>query len=305
MKDTTLSSAEDIARMTSELSRTDASNKVLNTQIDALKRQMGNLEQREKQARDMVKTLKQQLMKRPVISVGKTLMHKEDQWQRKIECLQSELVVTKEELRKQTHLAEQRRSKGQQELQLWEKQKRAQQSAEKLKLKLTDREQELEKIKCQLAAARQAVGRLERDKQMLEGRRRDASGHCCQSPSCPSSQPRRDESRRPAAETPETDNTEGGDEEEDNIDQAGYYGEIVGVTAVPKQWQEANNEAIKALKARIEIQQRKIVAMELEGKGSNVMSQDMEKLQERMANLESQNLRWRRETCNCSWRMTC
>lgn len=285
MKDTTLSSAEDIARMTSELSRTDASNKVLNTQIEALQRQMSNLEQREKQAREMVKTLKQQLMKRPVISVGNRTLHKEDQYQRKIESLQSELVVTKEELRKQSILADQRRSKGQQELQLWEKQKRAQQSADKLKLRLADREQELEKVKCQLAAARQAVSRLERDKHMLEGKRN--AGHCCQSPSCPSKENNKNRSR-PAAETPETDNTEG-DAEEEGV--GGYYGEIVGVTAVPKQWQEANNEAIKALKTRIEMQQRKIVAMELEGKGSNVMSLEMEKLQERMANLESQNLR--------------
>lgn len=270
--------------MTSDISRTDASNKVLNTQLEALKRQMANLEQREKQAREMVKTLKQQLMKRPVISVGKTL-HKEDQYQRKIESLQSELALTKEELRKQTNLAEQRRTKGQQELQLWEKQKRAQQCAEKLKMRLSDREQELEKVKCQLAAARQAVSRLEREKQLLEGKR-NAGGHCCQSPSCPGDRrSRNSDNRRPAAETPETE----GDEEEEEA--TGYYGEIVGVTALPKQWQESNSEVIKALKARVEVQQRKIVAMELEGKGSNVISLEVEKLQERMANVESQNLR--------------
>lgn len=287
MKDSTISSAEDLARMTSDISRTDASNKVLNTQLEALKRQMANLEQREKQAREMVKTLKQQLMKRPVISVGKTL-HKEDQYQRKIESLQSELTLTKEELRKQTNLAEQRRTKGQQELQLWEKQKRAQQSAEKLKMRLSDREQELEKVKCQLAAARQAVSRLEREKQLLEGKR-NSGGHCCQSPSCPGerrSRSRNSDNRRPAAETPETEG-----DEEDGEEVTGYYGEIVGVTALPKQWQESNNEVIKALKARVEVQQRKIVAMELEGKGSNVISLEVEKFQERMANVESQNLR--------------
>lgn len=281
MKDTTLSSAEDIARMASELSRSEASNKVLNTQIEALKRQMGNLEQREKQAREMVKTLKQQLMKRPVISVGKTL-HKEDQYQRKIEGLQSELTLTKEELRKQTHLAEQRKAKGQQELQLWEKQKRAQQSAEKLKMRLADREQELDKIKCQLAAARQAVSRMEREKQMMEGKR---NSHCCQSPSCPAQRGGKGALKgRPAAETPET-----GDDDDEDEDEGGYYGEIVGITTVPKQ--ELNTEVIKALKARIEIQQRKIVAMELEGKGTTHMAQEVEKFQERMANLESQNLR--------------
>lgn len=293
LKDTTLSSAEDMARMSSDLSRTEASNKVLTTQIEALKRQMMNLEQREKQAREMVKTLKQQLMKRPVISVSKT-MHKEDQYQRKIDSMQGELNVTKEELRKQTQLAEQRRMKGQSELQLWEKQKRAQQSAEKLKLRLAEREQELEKVKCQLGAARQLVSRMERERQLIEGRQRNNSGsHSCQSPSCPNDRGKCKEMPRRPVETPETEGDEEEDEERDQVE--GYYGEIVGVTTVPRHQQqnlqERNNEAIKALKARVEVQQRKIVAMELEGKGGGLMAQEVERMQEKIAGLESQNLR--------------
>lgn len=275
-----------MARLTSELSRSEATNKVLNTQIEAIKRQIGNLEKREKQARDLVKTLKTQLIQRPVISVGKTLQ-KEDQYQRKIETLQADLAATREELRKQTNLAEQRRSKGQQDLQLWEKHKRAQQNGDKLKVKLSEREQELEKLKCQLAVVRQTVSRLEREKQVMESKRVSGGGHSCQSASCPSQggASNKENRRRPAAETPETDQTDDDDNEEMK-----YYGEIA-VTAVPKQWQEQNNEVIKALKSRIEFQQRKIVAMELEGKGSNIISMEMEKIQERVANLESQNLR--------------
>lgn len=266
------------------MSRSEATNKVLTTQIEAIKRQIGTLEKREKQARELVKTLKTQLIQRPVISVGKTLQ-KEDNYQRKIESLQADLLATKEELRKQTNLAEQRRSKGQQELQMWEKHKRVQQSADKLKIKLSEREQELEKIKCQLAAARQTVSRLEREKQLIEAKRSSSTGHCCQSPSCPSQGLKN--TKRPAAETPETDRTDG---EEDENEEGNYYGEIA-VRAVPKQWQDQNNEVIKALKSRIETQQRKIVAMELEGKGSTIVSQEVEKFQERLANLESQNLR--------------
>lgn len=278
MNDTTIRSAEDVSRLSSELSRSEATNKVMSTQLEAVKRQSRSLEKREKQARDLVKTLKIQLIQRPVIS-GKTV-RKEDQNRRKIELIQAELSATKEELRKQINLTEQRRSKGQKELQLWEKHKKSQQSEEKLRIKLAEREEELAKMKCQLAAARQTVSRLEREKQVTDAKRNGGEGHYCKSPSCPSQvRPTKDSSGRPAADTPETETDHTDDDDK-------YYGEIA-VTTVSKQWQEQNhNEVINALKARIETQQRVIVAMQLGG--PNVL---MEKFQEQIANLESQNLK--------------
>lgn len=275
IKDTTLNSAEEMSQLTADFSRTDATNKVLNTQLDALKRQIASLSQREKQARELVKTLKTQLLRRPVISVkDQKVTNKETQLQRRVESLQNELQETKEELRKQVHLAESRRLKSAQDLNLWEKHKRAQQNADKLKLRLSEREQELEKLKMNLGSARQAVSRLEREKSLLESRHHHQGRHHCESQSCPNN-------TNISRSSPESDKTE-----------PEYLGEIVGVTTAPKQdLQEATNEVIRALKSRIETQQRKIVAMELEGKGPNVLAHEMEKMQERLAALEAQNLR--------------
>lgn len=52
-----------------------------------------------------------------------------------------------------------------------------------------------------------------------------------------------------------------------------------------------HGELIDALKARIELQQRKILAMELEGKGSNALTTELEKQQERFSAIEAQNIR--------------
>lgn len=259
-----------MSQLTADLNRSEATNKVLNTQLEALKRQITNLGQREKQARDLVKTLKNQLIRRPVISIknqkGTT---KEEQYQRRAEILQNELTETKEELRKQTQLAETRKMKNSHELNLWEKQKRAQQNADKFKLKLSERETEMEKLKMNLNSCRQTISRLEREKTILEARNQRNLSYC-QSPSCPNN--------HPTSDSPESD-------------EADYYGEIVGVTAVPKFINEASNEMFKALRSRIEQQQRKIVAMELEGKGSNAMAHEMERMQEKVSSLEAQNLR--------------
>lgn len=69
INDTALNSAEQVHIISANLTRTETTNRVLTTQLEALKRQVANIQQREKQSRDMIKTLKNQLIKRPVISV--------------------------------------------------------------------------------------------------------------------------------------------------------------------------------------------------------------------------------------------
>jgi uncharacterized protein YukE len=54
---------------------------------------------------------------------------------------------------------------------------------------------------------------------------------------------------------------------------------------------DMNKELIETLKARIESQQRRIVCMELEGKGSNAYASEMEKLHEQLSSLQARNLR--------------
>ncbi|GAB0100854.1 Centrosomal protein cep290 [Sergentomyia squamirostris] len=278
MSDATLHSADQLAQLSAELSRAEASNKVLNTQIEALKRQITNLGHREKQAREMVKTLKNQLIRRPVISIkNERITSREENLQRRVEQLQSELVDTKEDLRKQTNLAESRKAKSASDLNLWEKQKRWQQVAEKLKVKVSEKESEIEKLKMNLNTAKSQVNRMERERHVLEARLRSGGRGFCHSSTCPHSHV--GGKVYTPAESPES-----AEEYEDEEEIKG----VTGLSTVPR---GSDFEIIESLKARIESQQRRIVAMELEGKGTSAVTNEVEKLQEKISSLEAQNLR--------------
>lgn len=69
INDTAINSAEQVHIISGNLTRAETTNRILTTQLEALKRQLSNVQQREKQSREMIKTLKDQLIKRPVISV--------------------------------------------------------------------------------------------------------------------------------------------------------------------------------------------------------------------------------------------
>ncbi|XP_055606645.1 centrosomal protein cep290 [Uranotaenia lowii] len=266
MNDTSLHSAEQVSQLSADLNRSEASNRVLKTQIEALKRQILSIQQREKQSRDLVKTLKNQLIKRPVIAMkpDRTTTPREDQLARKVQMLETELHDTKEELRKQISINESRRAKNAAELDLWNKQKRWQQIAEKLKLQLRERELELEKLKVHFNTAKTTIVRMEREKS-LRGTSAGSSG-------------RRLDNKYAPTETPDSctaSESTGSDEASTEINT----------------FAQNSKEIIEALKNRIESQQRRIIAMELERKGSNSVTHELEKMQEKICNLEAQNIR--------------
>lgn len=250
--------------------------------------------QREKQARDLVKTLKTQLIKRPVISVKteRSVSSREDHLQKRVHQLENEILITKEELRKQTNLVQSRRTKDAADLGLWDKQKRFQQLSESLKSKLVERENELEKVRSHFNTAKTTIARLEREKNVLENRLRTSGGtRYCSSPSCPNLHGASGGTKYTTAESPESYLTTHSD-----------YGGGDGSTSIMHELQgsmaskrlnvsEANREIIDVLKARIQSQQRKIVAFELEGKGGNALTVEVEKLQEKLSHTEAQNLR--------------
>ncbi|XP_055627990.1 centrosomal protein cep290 isoform X2 [Toxorhynchites rutilus septentrionalis] len=269
MNDTSLHSAEQISQLSADLNRSEASNRVLKTQIDALKRQIMSIQQREKQSRDLVKTLKNQLIRRPVIAMKseRTTTPKEDQLSRKLQQLETELLDTKDDLRKQISINENRRAKNAAELDLWNKQKRWQQTADKLKIQLKEREMELEKLKVHFSTAKTTIVRLERDKAILEGRgTRGGSAPAASSGG-----------RFGHTESPDSCATEstGSDETSMQLDA----------------FARNSKEIIESLKNRIESQQRRIIAMELERKGSNTMTHELERMHEKLSNLEAQNIR--------------
>lgn len=276
INDTSLHSAEQVSQLSADLNRCEATNRILNTQLEAMKRQIVNISQREGQAREMIKSLKTQLMKRPVISVKpeRNYSNREDILQKRLNQMENELLLTKEELRKQTSLAQNRRTKDAAELGLWDKQKRFQQLSENLKIKLTERESELEKLKSNFNTAKATIARLEREKNLLENRLRAGKKQYCLAPSCPNLH----SNKYTPAESPESCQTSD-------------YGDGSSVRDKRLDISDNNQELIDALKSRIEMQQRKIVSMELEGKGSNAVTSEIEKLHEKLSSCEAQNIR--------------
>uniref|UniRef100_A0A182WIJ6 Uncharacterized protein n=1 Tax=Anopheles minimus TaxID=112268 RepID=A0A182WIJ6_9DIPT len=278
MNDTSLHSAEQVSQLSADLNRSEASNRVLKTQIEALKRQIVSIQQREKQSRDLVKTLKNQLIKRPVIAMKPDRMStpREDQLARRVQLLETELLDTKDELRKQTVINENRRAKTAAELDLWNKQKRWQQMAERLKVQLKEREVELEKLKVHFNTAKTTIARMERDRTRFNsggaGTSTNATATLLDNKYQPSGSP---------DQYCSTDST---------------VSEDTSTTTTTQMFTQNSKEIIDALKSRIESQQRRIIAMELDRKGSNTVAHELEKMQEKLCNMEAQNVRLEAKT---------
>lgn len=287
MNDTDINATEEVTQLSVELNRCEASNRILKTQLDAIKRQLGNVTQRESQARDLIKNLKAQLIRRPVISIkSESLMSvREEQLRKRNQQLEIEMGDVKDELHRQRVLNDNRRAKSASDLNLWDKQKRWQQTAEKLKEKLNEREAEVDKLRATLTTAKNAIARLEREKHILEQRR---ANHYCTSASCPNLHTALGGGERGGsgsgkytpADSPESYVTSSATPERD-------HGGVAAVQVL----NESNRELVEALKSRVEAQQRRIVALELEGKGSNALVTEIEKLQDANSNLQAQNVR--------------
>ncbi|XP_055914041.1 centrosomal protein cep290 [Eupeodes corollae] len=274
--DSSTYSADQISQLAASLTRSEATNKIYQAQLEALRRQLNNLNQREKQARDLNNSLRNQLIKRPVVSIKTELNArlKTENLQKKVCQLETELEEAQLQIKRQQVVIDAKRAKSNNEVGLWEKQKRWQQTAEKYKTKFEETETALEKQKALLHSARTTIARLEKDKQVLESRVGKAPNalKCCRTPSCPNLQG----TKYTPSETPET--YTGGSDSSSPARGMHFLG-------------GNHNELIEALKARIEMQQRKIIAMEMEGKGSNALTTELEKIQEKYSAIEAQNIR--------------
>uniref|UniRef100_A0A1B0FAW9 Centrosomal protein cep290 n=1 Tax=Glossina morsitans morsitans TaxID=37546 RepID=A0A1B0FAW9_GLOMM len=289
--------ADQIAQLANDLTRTEATNKIYYAQVEALKKQLSNLTQREKQARDLSQSLRNQLIKRPVVSIKTELNArvKNESLQKRVQQLELDLEEARAEIQRQKVIIDNKRHRSAHEVGLWEKQKRWQQNAEKLKGKLEDTEATLEKTKTLLQSARNTVNRLEKDKQMLEAKLGRATNQttkhsikCCRAPSCPNlHNPISTNAaivKYTTSESPDT--VTAGSSECSSPARSGNCINKMQYTV-----QAQNQDVIDALKARLEMQQRKILVMELAGKGSHALTNEMEKLQEKLSAIEAQNIR--------------
>ncbi|XP_046807690.1 centrosomal protein cep290 [Lucilia cuprina] len=297
-------SADQIAKLANDLTRTEATNKIYQTQVEALRKQLNNLTQREKQARDLNQSLRNQLIKRPVVSIKTELNArvKSENLQKRVQQLELDLEDAKAEIQRQKVIIESKRARSANEVGLWEKQKRWQQNAEKFKSKLEETETLLEKTRSLLQSARNTINRLEKDKQILEAKLSRITQHnvqhsmkCCRTPSCPnlhhqtSSMGSGNGGKYTPSESPET--YTGASSECSSPGRSSLPPHCSKAHFNNVALQNPHNDIIEALKARIEMQQRKILALELEGKGSNALTTEMEKLQEKLSSVEAQNIR--------------
>ncbi|KAM7357493.1 centrosomal protein 290kDa isoform 2-T2 [Cochliomyia hominivorax] len=303
INDSSNNSIDQIAKLASDLSRMEATNKIYQTQIEALRKQLTNLTTREKQARELNQSLRSQLIKRPVVSIKTELNArvKSESLQKKVQQLELDLEDAKAEIQRQKVIIESKRARSANEIGLWEKQKRWQQNAEKFKTKLEESETSLEKTRSLLQSARNTINRLEKDKQILEVKLGRITQHnvqhsikCCRTPSCPnlhhqiSSDCSDPNAKYTPSESPETYtassecSSPGHGPSSSN---KSYFNKVTSSL------QSHHNDIIEGLEARIEIQQRKILALELEGKGTNALTIELEKLQEKLSSVEAQNIR--------------
>jgi hypothetical protein len=176
-------------------------------------------------------------------------------------------LEVKDDLRRQININDNKKAKNAAELGLWDKQKRYQEMSEKLKGKLTEKEIDCERLKANLQMAKNNIRRLENEKIMLDNKLKsgrylqNVGGSSTSSAACQHCHNTSKHSQM--AETPSIMSDCGS---------------------------EMNSELVVALKSRIESQQRKIIAMELDGKGSNA-SMEFEKIQEQLSEIQARNIR--------------
>ncbi|KAG5681609.1 hypothetical protein PVAND_011025 [Polypedilum vanderplanki] len=264
--DSAYTSAEQATMMSANLARSETKIRVLETQVEAMKRQMLNLQQREKSSRDLIKTLKNQLIRRPVISVKsdkRPASHREEQQQKRIAELENELLESKDELRRQININDNKKAKNAAELGLWDKQKRYQEMSEKLKAKLTEREIDIERLKANLQMAKNTVKRLENENKMLDNKIK--SGQYLQKLSpC--------QFCKQNAITKQTDSSS-------------------NVSAFTDFSDDRAHELVATLKNRVESLTRRNVALELENKSPSQISAEFEKLCEKLSKTEAKVIR--------------
>ncbi|XP_011701872.1 PREDICTED: centrosomal protein of 290 kDa isoform X2 [Wasmannia auropunctata] len=141
-------------------------------QVDVLRRQIQSLMEKEKMYKYEITDLKQQLSRRymAIKTQEKKISQRETQLERKVTALEEELHKTKTQLDREYLAQGAKRAKTAEELSLWEKQKKWQQTAEKLKEKLKGKTDEYEKLLANYEKLRSVVSCMEREKWYLRSK---------------------------------------------------------------------------------------------------------------------------------------
>lgn len=139
---------------------------------DTVKKQLQSLIEKEKMYKNEISDLKQQLSRRymAVRIQEKKTSQRENQLERKVKSLEEELYKARAQLDKEYLAQGAKRAKTAEELLLWEKQKKWQQTAEKLKEKLKEKTDEYAKLLSNYEKLRSVVACMEREKWYLKSK---------------------------------------------------------------------------------------------------------------------------------------
>ncbi|XP_078036495.1 centrosomal protein 290kDa isoform X1 [Augochlora pura] len=134
--------------------------------VDAVRKQLQSLLEKEKTYKQEISDLKHQLSRRymAVKAQERKVSQRETQLEHKVKLLESDLEKTRTQLDREYSALEAKKTKTAEELMLWEKQKKWQQTAEKLKQKLKEKTEEYTKLLSSYDKLRLVVTCMEREK---------------------------------------------------------------------------------------------------------------------------------------------
>ncbi|KAK2580640.1 hypothetical protein KPH14_007746 [Odynerus spinipes] len=141
-------------------------------QVDLLRKQLQSLMEKEKMYKHEIAELKQRLSRgyMAIKMQEKKTSQREIQLERKVKSLEEELEKTRAQLEREYSSQEVRKAKTAEGLSLWEKQKKWQQTAEKLQEKLKEKTNEYVKLHSNYEKLRALVSCMEREKWYLRSK---------------------------------------------------------------------------------------------------------------------------------------
>lgn len=164
---------ESVSSISSRLSELEKENNTLIKEQDNYKKRIENLVKKDKLLREELKTLRAKIIKRPLASARSDksdVSSKEQLLIKKSSNLEKEVDELKQQLEKQISINETHKARVAKDFEQWNKQKYWQQSAEKYKNKLKEKNEELIKLQQTCGGYRVLIERLEREKHSLENR---------------------------------------------------------------------------------------------------------------------------------------
>ncbi|KAG5876194.1 hypothetical protein JTB14_001937 [Gonioctena quinquepunctata] len=157
--------------MSPKISDLEASLELLAKENEFLKRRNEQLLAKEINTKEENRELKGQLLKKPnTARSDRSEKSVKDQLQKKITTQENELAQLKQTLSEQMAMNETHRVQASEDFDKWKKMKHWQQTTEKLKNKLKERDAEFEKLQQTSAGYRMLIERFEREKHNLENR---------------------------------------------------------------------------------------------------------------------------------------